>query len=242
MPPREAGTTSPSPVQQSTSVSWAMATSSSRGSPPPSASSSASAVLRAAAALTPKPCDTGKGVSLRILISSDREPVSFSTTRCVTSAFWRRSFTMMSREERLASRTLATVRTPRVSDSPAPRDPLARGSGSSWTSKKAVACPGQNASPSDTMQDGPPHPLRRERLRSLERLRVTFAVEDRDGGRVSLDLRYIVGHDEVQIRFLRKRHGPGFELRFADPGFGLEPDEGLPCALAESVKQFGGGL
>src|SRR5207244_4060723 len=204
MPPREAGTTSPSPVAHSTSVSWAMATSSSRGSPPPSASSSASAVLRAAAALTPKPCDTGKGVSLRILISSDREPVSFSTTRCVTSAFWRRSFTMMSREERLASRTLATVRTPRLSDSPAPRDPLA--------------------------------------LRSLERLRVTFAVEDRDGGRVSLDLRYIVGDDEVQIRFLRKRHGPGLELRLADPGFRLEPDEGLPCALAESPKQFGGGL
>src|SRR5207253_3037256 len=152
MPPREAGTTSPSPVAHSTSVSWAMATSSSRGSPPPSASSSASAVLRAA------------------------------------------------------------------------------------------ACPGQNASPADTMQDGPPHPLRGERLRSLERLRVTFAVEDRDGGRVSLDLRYVVGHDEVQIRFLRKRHRPGLELRLADPGFGLEPDEGLPCALAESPKQFGGGL
>src|SRR5438309_1689445 len=227
MPPREAGTTSPSPVAHSTSVSWAMATSSSRGSPPPSASSSASAVLRAAAALTPKPCDTGKGVSLRILISSDREPVSFSTTRCVTSAFWRRSFTMMSREERLASRTLATVRTPRVSDSPAPRDPLARGSGSSWTSKKAVACPGQNASPSDTMQDGPPHPLRRERLRSLERLRVTFAVEDRDGGRVSLDLRYVVGDDEVKIRFLRMRDGPGLDLRLADLSLCIDIVDGL---------------
>src|SRR2546430_15128683 len=149
---------------------------------------------------------------------------------------------MMSREERVASRTLATVRTPRLSDSPAPRDPFARGFGSSWTSKKAVACPGQNASPSDTMQDGPPHPLRRERLRSLEGLGVTFAVEDRDGGAVSLDLRYVVGHDEVQVRFLRKRHGPGLELRLADPGFGLVPDEGLPCALAESPKQFGRGL
>src|SRR5256885_4708818 len=149
---------------------------------------------------------------------------------------------MMSREERVASRTLATVRTPRLSDSPAPRDPFARGFGSSWTSKKAVACPGQNASPSDTMQDGPPHPLRRERLRSLERLRATLAVEDRNGGGVSFDLRYVVGHDEVQIRFFRKSHGPGLELRGADPGFGLEPDEGLPRALAESPKQFRGGL
>src|SRR6266571_1180889 len=242
MPPSEAGTTSPSPVPHSTSVSWAMATSSSRGSPPPSASFSASAVLRAAAALTPKPCDTGKGVSLRILISCDRELMSFSTMRCVTSAFWRRSFTMMSTEERVASRTLATVRTPRLSDSPAPRDPFARGFRSSRTSKKAVACPGQNASPSDTMQDGPPHSLRRERFRSLERLRVTFAVEDRDGGRVSLDLRYIVGHDEVQIRFFRKRHGLRLELRLADPGFGLEPNEGLSGARTESPKQFGCGL
>src|SRR2546430_10033228 len=145
---------------------------------------------------------------------------------------------MMSREERVASRTLATVRTPRLSDSPAPRDPFARGFGSSWTSKKAVACPGQNASPSDTMQDSPPHPLRRERLRSLERFRVTLAVEDRDGGGVSFGLRYVVGHDEVQIRFLRKRHGPGLELRVADPGFGLEPAEALPRPLAESPTQF----
>src|SRR5256886_7842857 len=129
---------------------------------------------------------------------------------------------MMSTEERVASRTLATVFTPRLSDSPAPRDPFARGFGSSWTSKKAVACPGQNASPSDTMQDGPPHPLRRERLRSLEGLRVTFAVEDRDGGGVYFDLRYVVGHDEVHIRFFRNSHGPGLLLPGAYPGFGLD--------------------
>src|SRR2546428_7087159 len=238
MPPREAGTTSPSPVPHSTSVSWAMATSSSRDSPLPSASSSASAVLRAAAALTPKPCDTGKGVSVRCLILRGREPVSFSTARRVTSAFWRRSFTMMSTEERVASRTLATVRTPRLSERPAPRDPFARGFGSSWTSKKAVACPGQNASPSDTMQDGPPHPLRRERLRSLECLRMPLAVEDRDRGRVSLHLRHVVGHDEIQVRFLRQSHRPRLELRLTDPGFCLEPNEGLPGAFAEPFEQF----
>src|SRR3989442_4016840 len=108
--------------------------------------------------------------------------------------------------------------------------------------KKACSWGVQISSLAHRRGDTPPHPLRRERLRSLERLRVTLAVEDRDRGGVSFDLRYVVGHDEVQIRFLRKSHGPGLEFRFADPGFGLEPDEGLPCALAESLKQFRGGL
>src|SRR2546421_12984628 len=115
---------------------------------------------------------------------------------------------MMSTEERVASRTLATVRTPRLSERPTPRDPFARGFGSSWTWKKAVLCPEQNASPSDTMQDGPPHPLLCERLRSLERLRVSLAVEDRDRGRVSLHLRHVVGFDEIQVGFLRQSHRP----------------------------------
>src|SRR5205823_9955057 len=105
-------------------------------------------------------------------------------------------------DARESSRTRATVRTPRLRHSPAPREPFFRGSGSSRTSKNAVTCPGQNASPSDTMEDGPPHPLGRERLRSFERLRATLAVEDRVGRRVSLDLWDIVCLDAVVVRFL----------------------------------------
>src|SRR5207247_8478412 len=63
IPPIEAGTTSPRPVPHSASVSCARATSSWRDTPKPRASFIASAVLRAAAALTPNPWDTGSGVS-----------------------------------------------------------------------------------------------------------------------------------------------------------------------------------
>src|SRR5256712_9370752 len=238
IPPIEAGTTSPRPVPHSTSVSWAIATSSSLGIFVPSASSRARAVLKAAAALTPNPCETGRLVSLRILTSQDRSPRTFWATRSVTSAFWRRPFTRMSIVGWMSSRTRATVRTPRLRDRPAPRDPFFRGSGSSWTSKNAVTCPGQNASPSDTMEDGPPHPLRREGLRPLERLRATFAVEDRDGGRVPLDLRDVVCHDEVDVRLFDERHRPGLQFRFTDARFRLEANQGLLRAFAEPIEDL----
>src|SRR5207247_126292 len=129
IPPIEAGTTSPRPVPHSTSVSCARATSSWRDTPEPRASFIASAVLRAAAALTPNPWDTGSGVSLKILISMGRGPTIFSTTRRVTSAGRRRSFTRMSIAGREASRSFATVWTPRLNERPAPREPFARGFG-----------------------------------------------------------------------------------------------------------------
>src|SRR5207245_11454911 len=120
---------------------------------------------------------------------------------------------MMSIAGRASSRTLATVRTPRLRHSPAPREPFFRGSGSSWTSKNAVTCPGQKASPSDTMEDGPPHPFRCERLRPFERLRATPAVEDRDGRRVPLDLRHVVRYDEVDVRLFHEGPRARFQPR-----------------------------
>src|SRR2546427_1185782 len=238
IPPKDAGTTSPRPVPHSTSVSWAMATSSSRGTFDPRASSRARAVLNAAAALTPNPCETGRFVSLRILTSHDRPPRTFCATRWVTSAFWRRPFTMMSIDDRASSRTRATVWTPRSRHRPAPREPFFRGSGSSWTSKNAVTCPGQNASPSDTMEDGPPHPLGRESLRTFERLRPTLAVEDRDGGRVPLDLGDVVCDDEVDVRLFHERHRPGLQFRFTDARFRLEANQGLLRAFAEPIEDL----
>src|SRR3989442_13642884 len=113
---------------------------------------------------------------------------------------------MMSIAGRASSRTLATVRTPRLRHSPAPREPFFRGSGSSWTSKNAVTCPGQKASPSDTMEDCPPHPLRRERLRPFERLGATLPVEDRDGRRVPLAFEDVVCHAEVACRLFSRAH------------------------------------
>src|SRR5213594_1452094 len=239
IPPKDAGTTSPRPVPHSTSVSCAMATSSSRGTWDPRASSRARAVLKAAAALTPNPCETGRFVSLRIFTSKDRSPRTFCTTRWVTSAFWRRPFTMTSIDERASSRTRATVWTPRFRQRPAPREPFFRGSGSSWTSKNAVTCPGQNASPSDTMEDGPPHPLGREGLRTFERLRPTLAVEDRDGGRVPLDLGDVVRHDEVDVRLFDEGHRARLQVRLADARLRLEPHKGLLCALAKPIEDLG---
>src|SRR5436309_12421494 len=240
IPPIEAGTTSPRPVPHSTSVSCARATSSWRDTPAPRASFIASAVLRAAAALTPNPWDTGSGVSLKILISMERGPTIFSTTRRVTSAGRCRSFTRISIAGREASHALATVWTPRLNERPAPREPFTRGFGFSTTSKKAVTCPGQKASPSDTMQDCPPNPLRRERFRSFERLGVTFSVEDRDRRRVSLDLRHVVRHDEIQIGFFREDHRLRLQLRLAHGGFRLEPDQGLSRPFSEVRQEFRG--
>src|SRR2546427_1293466 len=238
IPPKDAGTTSPRPVLYSTSVSWAMATSSSRGTFDPRASSRARAVLKAAAALTPNPCETGRFVSLRIFTSQDRSPRTLCATRWVTSAFWRRPFTTTSIEERASSRTRATVWTPRSRHRPAPREPFFRGSGSSWTSKNAVTCPGQNASPAAPWEDGPPHPLGRESLRTFERLRPTLAVEDRDGGRVPLDLGDVVCHDEVDVRLFHERHRPGLQFRFADARFRLEANQGLLRAFAEPIEDL----
>src|SRR5437899_3869125 len=146
---------------------------------------------------------------------------------------------MMSIAGRASSRTLATVRTPRLRHSPAPREPFFRRSGSSWTSKNAVTCPGQKASPPDTMRDCPPHPLRRERLRPFERLGATLAVEDRDGRRVPLDFGDVVCHDEVDVRLFYKGHRAGFQLRLADTGFRLEAHEGLLRALAKPIEDLG---
>src|SRR5712691_12070484 len=145
---------------------------------------------------------------------------------------------MMSIAGRASSRTLATVRTPRLRHSPAPREPFFRGSGSSWTSKNAVPCPGQKASPSDTMEDCPPHPLRRERLRPFERLGATLAVEDRDGRRVPFDLGDVVRHDEVDVRLFHERHRPGLQFRFADARFRLEANQGLLRAFAEPIEDL----
>src|SRR5213594_2296659 len=239
IPPKDAGTTSPRPVPHSTSVSCAMATSSSRGTWDPRASSRARAVLKAAAALTPNPCETGRFVSLRIFTSQDRSPRTLCATRWVTSAFWRRPFTMTSIEERASSRTRATVWTPRSRHRPAPREPFFRGSGSSWTSKNTVTCPGQNASPSDTMEDGPPHPLGREGLRPFERLRATLAVEDRNRRRVPLDLGDVVRHDEVDVRLFDEGHRTRLPVRLADARFRLEADQGLLRALAEPIEALG---
>src|SRR5438093_6577367 len=146
---------------------------------------------------------------------------------------------MMSRAGRASSRTRATVRTPRLRHSPAPRDPFFRGSGSSWTSKNAVTCPGQNASPSDTMEDCPPHPLCRERLRPFEGLGATLPVEDRDGRRVALDLRDIVRDDEVDVRLLDEGHRARFQFRLADTGFRFEAHEGLLRTLAKPIEDLG---
>src|SRR6266571_2368952 len=242
IPPSEAGTTSPRPVRHSTSVSWAIATSSARGVPRPSASSRANAVLRAAAALTPNPCETGRGDSLRILTSNEPPAKIFSATFRVTSAVSRLPFTRMSIEGLGASRTRATVWTPRPRQSPAPRDPFFRGSESSTTSKNAVTCPGQNASPSDTMEDRPPDPLRRERLRPLERVGLPFAVEDRHGGRVPFDLRDVVRDDEVDVGFLDEGHRPRLEVGTRHARFRLEADQDFLRALAEPFEELGRGL
>src|SRR2546425_4266949 len=146
---------------------------------------------------------------------------------------------MMSIAGRASSRTLATVRTPSLRHGPARGELFLRRSGSSWTSKNAVTCPGQKASPSDTKEDCPPHPLRRERLRPFERLGATLAVEDRDGRRVPLDFGDVVCHDEVDVCLFYKGHREGFQLRLADTGFRLEAHEGLLRALAKPIEDLG---
>src|SRR3972149_3994892 len=215
--------------------------SSSRGIPRPSASSRAMAVLRAAAALTPKPWETGSGLSLRIFASYPRSLRIFRATLSVTSAFCLLPFTITSSEGRESSRTRATVRTPRLRQRPAPRDPFLRGSGSSTTSKKAVTCPGQNASPWDTMQDRAPDALGREGLRPLERRRVPLAVEDRDRSGVGLHPRHVVGDDQVEVRLLEEGHRLRPELRGAHARLGLEAHEALPRALARAPQAPPGG-
>src|SRR2546428_8426626 len=88
------------------------------------------------------------------------------------------------------------------------------------------------------MEEGPPHPLGRESLRTFERLRPTLAVEDRDGGRVPLDLGDVVCHDEVDVRLFHERHRPGLQFRFADARFRLEANQGLLRAFAEPIEDL----
>src|SRR2546426_5296388 len=99
--------------------------------------------------------------------------------------------------------------------------------------------PGANASPWETMEHGSPDFLRGEGFRALERLPVSFSVQEEDRSAPAPHLRDVVRDDEVEPDLLHQGLGPGLQLGRAHPRLRLEPDEDL-CALPEGGEDLRG--
>src|SRR2546427_4064951 len=99
--------------------------------------------------------------------------------------------------------------------------------------------PGANASPCETMEHGSPDFLRGEGFGALERLPVSFSVQEEDRGAPAAHLHDVVRDDEVEPDLLHEGLGPGLQLGRAHPRLRLEPDEDLR-ALPEGGEDLRG--